>query len=38
MLQPWGVYVNGKSSNQEAAWDFLKFMTKPENALQLTRR
>ena len=36
LLQPWGVYVNGKSSNQDAAWDFMKFMTKPDNALKLT--
>ena len=27
LLQPWGIYVNGKSSNKDAAWDFLKFLT-----------
>ena len=36
LLQPWGIYVNGKSSNQPAAWDFLKFLTNPENMLRLT--
>jgi multiple sugar transport system substrate-binding protein len=36
LLQPWGVYVNGKSSNQDAAWDFMKFLTSPENSLKLT--
>jgi multiple sugar transport system substrate-binding protein len=36
LLQPWGVYVNGKSSNQDAAWAFMKFLTSPENALKLT--
>jgi multiple sugar transport system substrate-binding protein len=36
LLQPWGIYVNGKSANQAAAWDFLKFLTNPENMLQLT--
>ena len=36
LLQPWGVYVNGKSSQQEAAWDFVKFLTSPANALELT--
>jgi multiple sugar transport system substrate-binding protein len=36
LLQPWGIYVNGKSSNQTAAWDFLKFLTNTENMLRLT--
>ena len=36
LLQPWGVYVNGKSSNKRVAWDFLKFLTNAENALRLT--
>ena len=36
LLQPWGIYVNGKSSNQDAAWDFLKFLTNHENAFRLT--
>lgn len=36
LLQPWGIYVNGKSSNQDAAWDFLKFLTSPDNMLRLT--
>ena len=34
LLQPWGIYVNGKSGNQAAAWDFLRFLTSAENALQ----
>jgi multiple sugar transport system substrate-binding protein len=36
LLQPWGIYVNGRSSNQQAAWDFLRFLTSPENAFRLT--
>ncbi len=36
LLQPWGVYVNGKSSNKPAAWEFVKFLTNPENSLRLT--
>ena len=36
LLQPWGIYVNGKSSNKQMAWDFLKFLTNPENAVRLT--
>jgi len=36
LLQPWPIYVNSKSRNQEVAWDFLKFMTNPENSLRLT--
>lgn len=36
LLQPWGVYVNGKSNNKGASWDFIKFLTTPANALQLT--
>ena len=36
LLQPWGIYVNGKSAGQAAAWDFLKFLTGPENMLRLT--
>ena len=36
MLQPWGVYVNGQSSNKPAAYDFLKFLTNPQNGLMLT--
>jgi multiple sugar transport system substrate-binding protein len=36
LLQPWGVYVSGKSSNKQMAWDFLKFLTNPENAVRLT--
>ena len=37
LLQPWGIYVNGKSSNKAAAWDFVKFLTNAENALQADR-
>src|SRR5713101_2127117 len=36
LLQPWAVYVNGKSSNKKAGYDFLKFLTNPENSLRLT--
>ncbi len=36
LLQPWGIYVNGQSANQAAAWDFLKFLTDPDNSLRLT--
>src|SRR5436853_680125 len=36
LVQPWGIYVNGKSGNKSAAWDFLKFLTNRENALRLT--
>lgn len=36
LVQPWGIYVNGKSGNKTAAWDFLKFLTNRENALRLT--
>ena len=32
LLAALGIYVNGKSSNKQAAWDFLKFLTNPENA------
>ena len=36
LLQPWGIYVNGKSGNQPAAWEFLRFLTSAENAFRLT--
>lgn len=36
LLQPWGIYVNGKSNNKTVSWDFLKFLTNKQNALQLT--
>jgi multiple sugar transport system substrate-binding protein len=36
LLQPWLIYVNGKSGNKAAAWDFLKFLTNQENSLRLT--
>jgi multiple sugar transport system substrate-binding protein len=36
LLQPWNIYVNGKSSNKDASWDFLKFLTNKENSLRLT--
>ena len=36
IVQPWGIYVNGKSNNKAAAWELLKFMTTPENAFRLT--
>jgi len=36
LLQPWLIYVNGKSGNKAASWDFLKFLTNQENSLRLT--
>jgi len=36
LLQPWGIYVNGKSGQQDAAWDFMKFLTNQVNQLLLT--
>ncbi|HLJ18932.1 MAG TPA: extracellular solute-binding protein, partial [Stellaceae bacterium] len=36
LLQPWGVYVNGKSANKGPAWDFAKFLTNPENSFRIT--
>jgi multiple sugar transport system substrate-binding protein len=36
LLQPWGIYVNGKSTNKSASWDFLKFLTNAQNAVRLT--
>jgi multiple sugar transport system substrate-binding protein len=36
LLQPWNIYVNGKSANKPAAWEFVKFVTNPENSLRLT--
>jgi len=36
LVQPWGIYVNGKSGNKSAAWDFLTFLTNRENAVRLT--
>ena len=36
LLQPWGVYVNGKSANKPAAWEFVKFLTNPENSFRIT--
>ena len=38
LLQPYPIYVNTnkKGGNQEAAWDFLKFLTTPENSLKCT--
>jgi multiple sugar transport system substrate-binding protein len=36
LLQPWAVYVNGKSANKKASYEFLKFVTDKENSLRLT--
>jgi multiple sugar transport system substrate-binding protein len=36
LLQPWAIYVSGQSSNKDAAWDFVKFMTSAQNGLRLT--
>ena len=37
IVQPWPIYVNSQSENQEAAWDFLQFLTNVENAFLLTK-
>jgi multiple sugar transport system substrate-binding protein len=36
IVQPWGIYVNGKSKQKDASWDFLKFMSEPQNAVKIT--
>lgn len=36
IVQPWGIYVNGKSKEKAVCWDFLKFLTQPANAFQIT--
>ena len=36
LLQPWAIYANTQGSNQAAAWDFIKFMTNPQNGMRLT--
>ena len=36
LLQPWGIYVSGKSANKGPAWDFVKFVTNPENSFRIT--
>jgi multiple sugar transport system substrate-binding protein len=36
LLQPWAVYVNGKSASKPAAYEFLKFVTNNDNSLRLT--
>ena len=36
LLQPWLIYVNGKSGNKDVSWDFLQFLTNQENSLRLT--
>jgi multiple sugar transport system substrate-binding protein len=36
LLQPWNIYVNGKSASKPAAWEFVKFVVNPENSLRLT--
>ena len=36
IVQPWGIYVNGKSKEKAVSWDFLKFLTQPEHAFKLT--
>jgi multiple sugar transport system substrate-binding protein len=37
LLQHNGINVSGKSRNQQAAWDFVKFLTNPQGALTLTQ-
>jgi len=36
LLQPWAIYVNGKSKNADTAWDYVKFVTNAENSLLMT--
>ncbi len=36
IIQPWGIYVNGRSRQKDASWDFIKFLTQPANAFQIT--
>ena len=36
LLQPWNIYVNGKSGNKDESWEFLKFLTNKQNSLLLT--
>ncbi len=36
LLQQDGINVSGKSRHQRAAWDFVRFLTSPENSLKLT--
>lgn len=36
LMQHDGLYVNGKSKNQDAAYDFMLFLTNPENSVKLT--
>ena len=33
-----GLYVSGKSKNQQAAYDFMKFLTTPESTILLTQK
>jgi multiple sugar transport system substrate-binding protein len=33
-----GLYVSGKSKNQQAAYDFMKFLTTPESMILLTQK
>ncbi len=37
LLQHDGINVSGKSRNQQAAWDFVKFLTNPQSALHADR-
>ncbi len=36
IVQPWGIYVNGKSKQKDPSWDFLQFLSRPENAVKIT--
>ena len=36
LVQPWAVYVSGRSKNEAASWDFLKFLSQPNNARLIT--
>ena len=36
LVQPWAAYVSAKSKNKQACWDFLKFLTEPENSRRIT--
>jgi multiple sugar transport system substrate-binding protein len=36
LVQPWAAYVSAKSKNKAACWEFLKFLTEPDNSRRIT--
>jgi multiple sugar transport system substrate-binding protein len=38
LLQHDGLYVSGKSRNSDASYDFMRFLTSPENSVLLTQK